>query len=539
MTKSKTVLMVVGFPFLVVSLVAGCSTASESDESPPLHAKSSCEKLAEREFPDANIIAAEMITSGEFTDSAGSTLSGLPNFCRVAATSGDHLGFEVWMPTDTWNDRFLGVGNGGFAGEISYKEMGQAISDGYATASTDTGHSVGDTENSWISNPSQLREWGRTSIHHMTGRAKDVLSAFYGTSPRYSYFEGGSTGGRQAMDEAEYYPDDYDGIVSHSPGMDYIHVMMAVLWTSQHIADNPNAVLDVDARDLLHNAVLRTCAESMAAEGDRFLNDPRTCIFEPTQIQCASAESIDCLTPEQVATAAHVYGDVRNTRTGQYVYPGFAPGSEAEWNYAAEQTDLATYPEDLFGRGVFDDPNWDWRTFDFGDDVAKAEERLVSMIDATSTDLSAFSERGGKLIMTQGWTDPYQSGFLPIEYYNRVLLEHGESDNRKALEKLQEQFRLFMIPGGGHVEGGVGPNSIDALDAVREWVENGKAPVEIIATKYRDNKPEGEVDMTRPLCPYPQVARYLGSGSSTEARSFRCQDDWPQFEADIERQRGQ
>ncbi|WP_315874071.1 tannase/feruloyl esterase family alpha/beta hydrolase [Rhodococcus qingshengii] len=537
MKKSQSVLPILGCAVLVVQLLAACTPTLDVEESPAIQSKISCEQLTERQFSDANIIAAELITTGEFTDPAGSSLTGLPNFCRALATIGDNLSFEVWMPTDTWNERFLGVGNGGFAGEISYKDMGPAISNGYATASTDTGHSAQDEENTWIGSPSQLQEWGRTSIHQMTVQTKEVLSAFYGSGPRYSYFEGGSTGGRQAMDQAEYYPDDYDGIVSHSPGMDYIHVMMAVLWTSQRIVDKPNGVLDQDARNLLHNAVLNACAESAAVVGDLFLNDPRTCSFDPAQIQCPSDDSSGCLTEEQVATAEHVYADVRNAVTGQHLYPGFALGSEAEWHYAAEQTDLASYPEDLFGRGVFDDPNWDWRSFNFDDDVTKAEERLATMIDATSTDLSAFSERGGKLIMTQGWTDPFQSGYLPIEYYNRVLLDHGDLDSRNALEEVQEHFRLFMIPGGGHVTGGVGPNSIDALATVREWVESGTAPDEIVATKHRDNNSDAAVEMTRPLCPYPQVVRYNGSGPSTDEGSFHCQDDWAQFDADVQRTR--
>ena len=526
-----------GSAALVVQLLAACTTAADDVPQSATQSKSSCEQLVEAEISDTDIVAAESVATGEFIDPAGTTLTGLPTFCRVQATVGDSLDFEVWMPTDTWNERFLGLGNGGFGGKISYKAMGPAVSNGYATASTNTGHSAQDEDNSWISDPNRLQQWGRTSIHDMTVRTKEILSAFYGSAPRFSYFEGGSTGGRQAMDQAEYYPDDYDGIVSHSPGMDYIHVMMAVLWTSQHIVDQPANVLDRDARDVLHNAVLAACTQSKASEEDQFLNDPRTCTFAPTQVQCPDNTSERCLTEKQVETAERVYSDVRNALTGQHLYPGFATGSEAEWHYAAEQLDLASYPEDLFGRGVFDDPNWDWRSFDFGDDVSEAENRLGSVIDATSTDLSKFSDGGGKLIMTQGWADPFQSGYRPIEYYNRVLLEHGESDTREALDELQQYFRLFMIPGGGHVSGGVGPNSIDALGAVREWVESGTVPEEIIATKYRDKTADSGVEMTRPLCPYPQVAHFDESGPATEARNFDCRDNWAQFDADLQRTR--
>ncbi len=440
------------------------------------------------------------------------------------------------MPSTSWNQRLQGVGNGGFAGTISYQAMAPALAEGYATASTDTGHSASDSENAWISNPTQLEMWGRTSIHLMTLRTKEILAAHYGVGPKYSYFVGGSTGGRQGMIEAQDYPADYDGIVSKSPGMDYSHVMMAVLWTSQRIAESPSGVLREPERKLLNEAVLAACAGRDGTPGDPFLNDPRDCDFNIKRLQCRPGVTSGCLTAKQIATAERVYAPVTNQRTGEQLYPGFSYGSEAAWHFAAERPDLASYPQALFGRAVFNDPNWDWRTFDFDKDVASVEKKLAPKIDATSTDLAPFAARGGKLIMTQGWSDDYQAATLPIEYYNRVLQDTHGSDVRSSLRNVQKFYRLFMIPGGGHVTGGSGPNSFDALSAVRAWVERGTAPEKIVATKYVNDRPENGVSMTRPLCAYPRVARYDGSGSTSEASNFQCENDWGDFATDVARE---
>ncbi|MFD8566683.1 tannase/feruloyl esterase family alpha/beta hydrolase [Streptomyces sp. NPDC059639] len=454
----------------------------------------------------------------------------------MTATIAPSLTFEVWLPAGFWNQRLQGVGNGGFAGQISYSAMAPALAAGYATVSTDTGHSASDSANSWISNPTQLEMWGRTSIHLMTVRAKEILAAHYGTGPKYSYFVGGSTGGRQGMIEAQYYPDDYDGIVSKSPGMDYSHAMMEVLWTSQRLAQSPDGVLREDERKLLNEAVLAACTGRDGVQGDPMLNDPRDCGFNLARLKCRAGETGGCLTAEQIATAERVYAPVTNPRTGEQLYPGFSHGSESAWHFAAENPALTSYPQALLGRAVFNDANWDWRTFDFDKDAALVEKKLARKIDATSTDLSRFAARGGKLIMAQGWSDDYQAATLPIEYYNRVLLDKGGHHVRSSLRDVQEFYRLFMVPGGGHVTGGPGPNSFDALSAVRSWVERGTAPKKMVATKYVADVPENGVAMTRPLCPYPQVARYDGSGPTSEASNFRCADDWADFVADVARE---
>ncbi|MEU6104106.1 tannase/feruloyl esterase family alpha/beta hydrolase [Streptomyces flaveolus] len=520
---------------LLVLQTAGVSTAAAADEA--ADSGSSCATLTKLSLPKTEITSAQPVPGGDYKAPDGRTYRDLPAFCRVTATVAPSLKFEVWLPATSWNQRLQGVGNGGFAGQISYSAMAPALTAGYATVSTDTGHSASDSANSWISDPTQLEMWGRTSIHLMTVRAKEILAAHYGAGPEYSYFVGGSTGGRQGMIEAQYYPEDYDGIVSKSPGMDYSHVMMEVLWTSQRLAENPDGVLRADDRKLLNDAVLAACAGRDGVRGDLILNDPRDCGFNPARLNCRAGETDGCLTTDQIATAERIYAPVTNPRTGQQLYPGFSRGSESAWHYAAEDLALTSYPQALFGRAVFDDPNWDWRTFDFDKDAALVEKRLAAKIDATNTDLSRLAARGGKLIMTQGWSDDYQAGALPVEYYNRVLLDKGGPDVRSALRDVQEFYRLFMVPGGGHVSGGPGPNSFDALTAVRSWVEQGNAPKEMVATKYVADRPENEVTMTRPLCPYPQVARYDGSGPTSEASNFRCADDWGDFAADVARAR--
>ncbi|WP_433170228.1 tannase/feruloyl esterase family alpha/beta hydrolase [Actinoallomurus sp. CA-150999] len=476
-----------------------------------------------RHLPGARITATEQVAAGSYTTPDGQTFTGLPAFCRVAAVTARTVRFEVWIPSGAWSGAYEAVGNGGFAGTITYAAMAQALRAGYATASTDTGHSASDTVGTWISDPVLLADWGHRSIHLMTEPAKAAIAAYRGRRPHHSYFVGGSTGGDQAMEEAEYFPRDYDGIVAMAPGMAYSHLMMSFVHTALPSERDPDAYLPPDRLALLNHAVLSACAADKAVPSDDYLTRPQDCHFDPTTLLCPEGGGASsCLTAPQVAAAKVIYAPVRDARTGRELYPGFVRGSEADpesgaassagW-YSVQSSGghslVRQYAQPLFGRAVFGDPNWDWTGFDFGHDADAVEARLSPVIDATSPDLRAFAAHGGKLIMTQGWSDAYNAQTLPIEYYDKVVRRLGGPARTRSF------FRLFMQPGVGHVAGGPGLDGYDAIGTVRAWVERGTAPDSITASKASSGQ-------TRPLCPYPQAAAYSGDGDTRVASSFHC-----------------
>lgn len=506
-------------------VISAAALAAAALPAPPASAAapSACTRV--RHLPGARVTAAEPVPAGSYTAGDGHTYTGLPAFCRVAAVTAKTVRFEVWIPAGRWPGAYEAVGNGGFAGVLNYPGMAGALRAGYATASTDTGHSADDSENTWISDPELLADWGHNSIHLMTAPAKAAIAEYRGHRPHHSYFVGGSTGGDQAMEEAEYFPGDYDGIVAQAPGMAYSRLMMSFIHTALPSQRDPAAYLPPDKLSLLNHAVLEGCAADKAVPSDHYLTRPLDCHFDPATLRCPR-HGRSCLTAPQVAAARTIYAPVRDPRTGRELYPGFVRGSEADpvqgagssagW-YSIQSTggdSLARqYAQPLLGRAVFGDPDWDWTTFDFGSDAAAVRDRLSPVIDATDPDLRSFAARGGKLIMTQGWSDAYNAQTLPIEYYDQVERTMGGAARTRSF------FRLFMQPGVGHVSGGPGPDTYDAMATIRAWVEHGTAPGTITAAK-RDAS--GNVTATRPLCPYPQAAAYDGTGDPDAASSFHC-----------------
>ena len=495
-----------------------------------------CTNLAGFTAADTTVTTAQSIPAGTYTAPNGAVFTDMPAFCRVAGfvstVPGEHVGIEVWLPSSTWNGKYEGVGNGGFGGAIVYSAMAQPLQQGYAVANTDTGHTGGTIGAigqvlPWAQNPVTLLDWGHSSIHLMTDAAKAMVEQFYGKAASHAYYDGCSTGGAEAMEEAEFFPEDYDGIHAGSPGMDYSHLMESFLWGGLPSAKNPAAALSASALTLLNKAVLATCAVDKAVAGDGFLNDPRDCRFDPTVLLCkAGQDPSSCLSAPQVAAVQHIYSDVTNPRTGLELYPGFARGSEGQWSLI-QGTLVPFFAQPLLANTVFDNPNWDWTTFNFDSDAALVDQKLSPSINATNPDLSRFARHGGKLIMTQGWADALNAQTLPIEYFNSVAIA------QHSVEETREFFRLFMAPGMSHCGGGPGPNVFDSVGPLVEWVEQGQAPSEIVATKYVNDNPAQGVMMTRPLCPYPQVVRYKGVGDPAAAQSFKCVDDRDDFGRDF------
>lgn len=505
------------------SLIAGLAAMAGLAIATAAHA-GDCAALASQAAPGAEITSAAEVAAGE---PAYKGAPPLPAFCRVKGFAARTIGFEVWLPAAGWNGRLLSVGNGGFGGDLQYFALAQGLQQGYAVTGNDTGHQGQDR--AWMRDRERVRLWGHSATHLVTAPAKAITAAYYGQSSRFAYFVGCSTGGAQAMEEAEYYPGDYDGIVAGAPGMSYARLMLSFLWGLKIATAYPDSALSPEKLQLLHGAVLKVCGDA-----DGLVDDPQACRFDPRTLTCKGADAPDCLTPHQVETAIRMYDGPRNPRTGERIYPGFAYGSEADtpggganpfaYGWGGIQGPLAQmFAIPLLRDMVYQDPDWDWRKFDWDHDVSALDRRVGADITAVDPDLRAFRARGGKLLMYQGWGDPLNAP-LPVDYRRQVIAVFAHGKRRAAATaEVDGFFRLFMAPGMAHCQGGPGPSKFDSLAALRAWVEEGRAPERLLAVQDRPGAPAQDPDpMTRPLCPYPQVARWSGQGSTRRAESFTC-----------------
>ena len=498
-----------------------------------------CESLAQLRLPDTSITMA-VTTSGSFTPPGGKPLEDLPAFCRVGGvirpTSDSHIQFEVWMPTAGWNGKFYGLGNGGFAGSISYVHIAQALRRGYAVASTDTGHTGSATDASWaLGHPEKVIDFGHRAIHEMTVKAKAVVSAFYGGPARRSYFVSCSNGGRQALMEAQRYPDDYDGIIAGAPAAAWTRFMLNFIWNAQTLAD-PAAHVPLTKLAVIEKAVVASC-DSRDRVADGVLVAPNACGFDPQALLCKGTEAGDCLTAPQAEAIARVYAGPRR-RDGHVLARGFPPGAETGeggWGTwitgpAPSQSLQAAFAQGALKYMVFDSPNYDLRTFDFERDAAAVEARLAPHLNATDPDLSGFHKGGGKLIVYHGWNDPGLSAYETIDYYQAVRARMGTAADAFA--------RLYLIPGLQHCTGGPGATYAggfnvpfrdveqDLSAALERWVEDGVAPGEMVATAAPDRAKLAAPAPSTPrrrICPYPQVPKFRGSGSPDDPAAWVCQ----------------
>ena len=525
MKTSKTGLVGLGLLAVAVAAAAASAPSAHPVVVRPVDT-TSCDSLADLSLPDTTITAAERIPAGSFTPVGGqaeathAAFKMLPAFCRVAGvikpSPDSNTRFEVWLPLEGWNQRFQGVGNGGFAGTISYSAMAAALQNGYATASTDTGHEAeaGMSTATWaLLSPDRIKDFGDRAVHEMTVKSKAVVAQYYGSQPLYSYWIGCSEGGRQGMGEAQKYPTDYDGIVAGAPVFGFTHTQTRTLALQRILREDPSAFIPGSKLRMLNKAVLSRC-DGLDGVQDGVIENPPACPFDPADIQCVGGDAADCLTPSQVRLMRAQYSGPRNPRTGELIAPGNSVGFELE---LGERNDFRETPPaqpplpSAFWRYfVFDDPNWDGTTFDFDQDLAFADRKLGAVMNNFDPDLRPFAARGGKLIHYHGWSDPQPSPMNSIAYFNDVQATVGEDTGNF--------YRLFMIPGMGHCSGGTGTDQFDKMAAIRAWVEEGKAPETLIAERRVD----GQVVRTRPLCPYPQVATYKGTGDTDDARSFEC-----------------
>lgn len=442
------------------------------------------------------------------------------SICRVLATAtpvtNSEIHIEIWLPAASgWNGKFVGTGNGGYSSALSVAVMKSVVERGYATAGSDTGHQGGDLKFA-VGRPESIDDWAWRATHVMATTAKEVIRAYYGRAAEHSYFTGCSTGGGQALTEAQRFPDDFDGIIAGAPGNNRTRLNIGFLWNWRALQDEPGANLSAAKLPNVYQKVIDTC-DGIDGLKDGLIDDPRRCQCDPGLMQCDDQENDRCLTASQVRAVRKIYGGARNPRTGDRIFAGWAPGSEAPatgplsgWSgYFVGQAQPARL--DFWRYWIFQNAAWDPRTFDFDRDVEYAL-KVLPAVNSVKPDLNAFRRKGGKLIMFHGWADPVAPPGDGIAYYERVASVMG------GVRKTGEFFRLFMAPGMAHCGGGPGPNSFDALGELDRWVTLGIAPDRIVASHAAGVK----VDRTRPLCPYPQVARWKGSGSIDEAASFAC-----------------
>lgn len=511
--------------------------SSSSSQASTRRAK--CEDLVKLNIQGVTVTSATSMPAGSFTPPDSSKALETPAFCRVVAvarpTSDSVINFEVWVPSvGQWNHNFLGVGNGGYRGAISYGALANGLQRGFATASTDTGHTGEDLKFA-AGHPEKIVDWGYRAIHVMTESAKLIIRDYSGAFARHSFFIGCSTGGHQALSEVQRFPADYDGVVAGDPGNDRVHLNVGFLWAFAATHDaNGKTILPTSKLPLINRAAVAACDEQDGIK-DGIISDPQPCHFDPAVLLCKGKEDDECLTAAQAEAVKNVYAGPRNPRTGEQIIAGYSPGSESPmgdefeggWkNYITDRNEPMRL--EFWKYWVFHDAAWDWHTFDYDRDVARADTELAA-VNASNADLSAFEARGGKILMYSGWADPVGPPMDAVDYYQGVQKVVG------GREKTEAFFRLFMVPGMAHCRGGPGPNLFgglstiaspqvntdaehDMLSALVQWVENGSAPNYIIAAHLTN----GSIDRTRPLCPYPKIARWNGSGSSDDAKNFTC-----------------
>jgi len=486
-----------------------------------VHAESDehCERLAQTSLKNTTITFAREIEAGQLADvpAVSSTIAvDLPKFCRVAATlkpsKDSDIKVEVWLPSD-WNGRLVAVGNGGLAGSISYAAMAASLKDRYATVSTDTGHTGAGSSGEWaLGHPEKVIDFAYRSEHEMTVVAKALIKTFYGRAQHHAYWNGCSEGGNQALHEAQLYPQDFDGIVAGAPANYMTHLQAGGIWISHAIHKDPATFIPRSKLPAINRAVLEAC-DDIDGLKDGIVDDPRRCAYDIAKLQCRGEENDSCLTRAQLNGLSKIYAGAKNPHTSEQVFPGYMQGSELEWSMWIAGID--TPPQNLqhviaenFSKYiVFGKSDWDWKTYDFNQDVAAAD-RTAGITSAMNPDLSGFKQRGGKLVQYHGWYDPAISPLNSVDYFASVQKKMGDTKNF---------YRLFMIPGMAHCGGGPGVSNFDRMNVIVRWVEEGQASDTILASRN-----DGAVTRTRPLCPYPQAARYKGNGDVNDTKNFAC-----------------
>jgi feruloyl esterase len=493
---------------------------------------SDCARLARLHLPGAVVLDAEPIAAGRMKATYFEGQPAVPAFCRVVGSArpsrDSDIRFEVWLPQADWNGRLWGVGNGNFAGSISDRVLANRLYAGYAVVGTDTGHETDSMDTYWANgHPEKVVDFGHRGVHEAIVNARRIVAAYYNREASRAYFGSCSDGGREALMEAQRYPADYDGIIAGAPALDWTRLMIGGAELGFRWFANPAHHIPAAKLPAIQSAVRAACP----GINQDVVDDPAKCEFDPAVLTCTGADTERCLTEAQVQTLRLLY--TGRIPTSERRFPGFAPGAEVglDENFFRSgpgTSDVFRFANGFFKDFVFEDPAWDFNTYDPARDARLADRKLAAVLNATNPDLSRFAARGGKLILYHGWNDSSVPPWLTIEYFEQVGAAMGEAKTRATV-------RLFMAPGMEHCGGGPGPNFFGTFlegradpetnlsTALQRWVEEGVAPERIIATKRRDDEnPNSEVVRSRPLCAWPLVARYRGQGSTDTASSFDC-----------------
>ena len=545
--------------------MAICGGLLLSALGPRALAATACEGLLKLHAPNVTITTA-MDSPATFSSNLGQTTLATP-VCRVngflTPTRDSHIGFEVWLPpANAWNQKYEAVGNGGLSGALNYRAMVPGFNRGYATMTTDLGHTnnppqAGEDATWALGHPDKVVDYAYRAEHLSTVVAKWLIEAYYGKASTHSYFTGCSAGGIAGMTELLRYPKDYDGYIIGDATPDHLGQEIGALWNTLAASlANPAEALQPAQISLVHQRILQQCgAKDGGAPSDPFLTDPLECNFDPAVLRCdAGQDPSTCLSPAQVEIFRKIYQGPVEPNTHESILSGLTPGAELMWDryFAGKKNPVAA---DRPWAGfltymVYSDPDYlaqeKYLSFDFARDYVATRrkrvggESLDSSWNTRNRDLDAFRQAGGKIIHYHGWDDPNIPPLEAVKFFMSVVADQARRHRlgaEQALQMTQQFYRLFMVAGMGHCFGGEGPSSFgqngqraqkadpeyDTLLALERWVENGVAPERFIASRL--NSKTSAVEMTRPICPYPKSPVWNGSGSASEAGSFECADD--------------
>ncbi len=474
-----------------------------------------CESLQSSSTSHVTIVSAAVVPAGPFVQPGGGPAGGapppaavapIPEHCRVKLvlkpTSDSNINAELWMPTEKWNGKFMAVGNGGFGGSIQgYGEMQVALRLGYATAGSDTGHSGTDGPNGMfaLGHPEKIVDFSHRAVHEMTATSKKLIDTFYGSAPQFSYFKGCSTGGRQAMMAAQRFPDDFDGIIGGALANRHIHMHTAGVARNIQLSRHPEQTLSPAKAKLVNDTMMQAC--DTLKEG--FLNNPRECKVDFSKLACTAADSDNCLTKPQLQTVEMFYGGLKNKK-GELIFSGQAMGNRIPALQGVNGVPGGGF--DTVRIWAFQNADYDWHTFDLDRDMPIIDQK-IGFVDSVDPDLSKFKAHGGKLLLYAGWGDTTITPENTVLYYESVLNKMGKNQG--------DFVRLFMAPGMAHCRGGDGPNTFDTIGTLEQWREKNVTPTQMMGFNPQSG-------LTRPICSYPQYARYKGSGNIKDASNWAC-----------------
>jgi hypothetical protein len=530
-------------------LIAGLAVTPSLQAAPAR----TCESLATLKLSHATIVSAKAMKAGPTTMSTfmGPITIDVPARCEVHGISrpsaDSEIGFEVWLPLEGWNGKYQQKGNGGFAGSVNRTGMVDPLRRGFAVAATDDGHDATKTPQGTfaVGHPEKVIDFGYRAVHDTAEQAKSIAATFYGKPSTRNYFVGCSDGGREALMEAQRFPEDFDGVVAGAPANDWSHLFTSFVWNEFALSKER---IPLEKLPTIQRAIVAACDETDGLK-DGLVSNPPACRFDPAVLACkGSADGKDCLTSAQVGTLKALYAGPQNPRTGKPIFAGLVTsGTEAMpmnwplWVLGASpgQSAQAGFGISHFRDVVFERSDWPLQSMDFDRDVRVSDEKVAPIFNSTNPDLRSFRARGGKLIQYHGWADAAIAAPTSIEYYEAVRsFMSNAPDPRSTAKSIEGFYRLFMVPGLAHCSGGVGPVHFgndadfgpapvpstdperDMFSALERWVEHGVAPDRLIGSGPSPLDPAKT--MTRPLCPHPQQAKYKGTGDTNDAANFAC-----------------